>query len=141
MRNLFLLSLLILMAFSCATTTQYVAQAEAQTLDQNEAIIYLIRPSNFGSAAAMKIYQGKQLIGKLGPKNYISWKVNAHEGAVQIRSKGENKDVLSIQPEAGQTYYIKQEAKLGYVYKARTKLSIIDEEEAMHYLGEINKPS
>ncbi len=121
---------------SCASTFQY--NKMAQPNDKAMATIYVLRPSSFGSAVKFKIYQEK-LIGKLGPKSYLAWNVTPEGRELTIISKSENTDMLTINPQAGKTYYIKQKVKLG-VATARTELEFIEENEGKEILQKLKAP-
>jgi len=130
-------TILFFLLISCASTTQYVKFSDKN--NSNSAKIYILRPTSFGSGIKMKIYQDDKLIGKLGPKSYLFWEVSPSKGEIHIISKSENKDMLTINPKAGKTYYIKQKIKMGFAI-ARTKLEFIDEYEAKDYLKKLKKP-
>ena len=54
-------------------------------------------------------------------------------------SKSENKDMLTINPQAGKTYYIKQKVKMGIAI-ARTGLEFIEENEGKEILRKLKAP-
>jgi len=139
MKKLFQLICLTILITSCATTTQYVKYSGNEPNNETNAKIYVIRSTNFGSAIKMKIYQDDKLIGKLGPKSYLSWEVDPKKGDITIISKSENKDMLTISPKGGKTYYIKQKIKMGFAV-ARTGLEFLDENEAKEMLSKLKKP-
>jgi hypothetical protein len=94
------------------------------------ATIYVIRPkSRSGWVNGMKIYEGEKIIGILSTNTYLKWNVKAENGEIIITSKGEGSDMLRINPRKGETYYIVQEHKTGWV-KARPKIEFINEGEA-----------
>jgi hypothetical protein len=128
-----------LLLSSCASTTQYVKYSGKELSKNSNAKIYVIRNTNFGSAIKMKIYQDEKLIGKLGPKSFLSWEVDPSKGEISIISKSENKDMLTIKPKAGKTYYIKQKIKLGFAI-ARTGLEFLEPEDAKEILEKLKKP-
>lgn len=130
---------LTLLLSSCASTMQYVKYPDDESINENKSKIYVIRSTIFGSAIKMKIYQDDQLIGKLGPKSFLSWEVDPSKGDMAIISKSENKDTLKISPKPGKTYYIKQKVKLGWVV-ARTGLEFLEENEAKKILSELKNP-
>jgi len=136
--NIKLLTLILIgsLLASCASTTQYVKFPDKQ-LDENFSRIYVLRPSSFGSAVKMSIYENDKLVGKLGPKSYLKWDITEEE--IRLYSKSENKDILTIKPVLGKTYYIKQQVKMGIVI-ARTGLVEITEEEAKEKLKKLKKP-
>ena len=139
MKKLLSIICLTLLLTSCASTTQYVKYSGKELNQKNNAKIYVIRSTNFGSGIKMKIYQDDKLIGKLGPKSYLSWEVDPSKGDITIISKSENKDMLTISPKAGKTYYIKQKIKMGFAI-ARTKLEFLEETEAKEMLNKLKKP-
>lgn len=135
---------LILLFSGCATTKQYVQQPDSNKdgvnyTNDSLAQIYVLRPSSFGSAVTYKIYQGEKFIGELGPKSYLVWQVDPAEGPIEIISKMENYAILTVTPEEGKTYYIKQKVKMGWVM-ARTGLEWLTEKEALEILKKLKAP-
>ena len=124
---------------SCASTFQYNKIAQPNSNDKEMATIYVLRPSSFGSAIKFEIYQDEKLIGKLGPKSYLAWTVKPDGKELTIMSKSENKDMLTINPQAGKTYYIKQKVKMGIAI-ARTGLEFIEENEGKEILRKLKAP-
>lgn len=139
MKKLLPIICLTFLLTSCASTMQYVKYSGNEPNNETNTKIYVIRTTNFGSAIKMKIYQDDKLIGKLGPKSYLSWEVDPTKGDITIISKSENKDMLTISPKAGKTYYIKQKIKMGWVV-ARTGLEFLEENEAKEMLSNLKKP-
>ncbi|MBU2018193.1 MAG: DUF2846 domain-containing protein [Bacteroidetes bacterium] len=124
---------------SCASTFQYNKIAQPNSNDKEMATIYVLRRSSFGSAIKFWIYQDEKLIGKLGPKSYLAWTVKPDGKDLTIMSKSENKDMLTINPQAGKTYYIKQKVKMGIAI-ARTGLEFIEENEGKEILRKLKAP-
>lgn len=124
---------------SCASTFQYNKIAQPNSNDKEMATIYVLRPSSFGSAIKFEIYQDEKLIGKLGPKSYLAWTLKLDGKELTIMSKSENKDMLTINPQAGKTYYIKQKVKMGIAI-ARTGLEFIEENEGKEILRKLKAP-
>ena len=124
---------------SCASTFQYNKIAQPNSNDKEMATIYVLRPSSFGSAIKFGIYQDEKLIGKLGPKSYLAWTVKTDGKELTIMSKSKNKDILTIYPQAGKTYYIKQKVKMGIAI-ARTGLEFIEENEGKEILRKLKAP-
>ncbi len=124
---------------SCASTFQYNKIAQPNSNDEEMATICVLRPSSFGSAIKFGIYQDEKLIGKLGPKSYLAWTVKPDGKELTIMSKSENKDMLTINPQAGKTYYIKQKVKMGIAI-ARTGLEFIEENEGKEILRKLKAP-
>ena len=124
---------------SWANTFQYNKIAQPNSNDKEMATIYVLRPSSFGSAIKFGIYRDEKLIGKLGPKSYLAWTVKPDGKELTIMSKSENKDMLTINPQAGKTYYIKQKVKMGIAI-ARTGLEFIEENEGKEILRKLKAP-
>jgi hypothetical protein len=134
--NLTLLTIFSFLLVSCATTSQYVKFPKKE-IDSSQSRIIVMRPSFFGSAIKFNIYQNDVLIGKLGPTSYISWDIPQRE--IRLKSSGENKEIMTINPSPGKIYYIKQEVKMGFVV-ARSSLIQISKEEGERMLKKLNKP-
>jgi hypothetical protein len=132
-------AIIILLLSGCASTTQYVKFSSKDFNKETNAKIYVMRPTEFGFSIKMRIFQDEKLIGKLGPKSYLSWEVNPEDGDIIIISKSENKDMLTISPKKGKTYYIKQKVKMGWAF-ARTGLEFLEEKEAIKILDDLKKP-
>jgi hypothetical protein len=139
MRKILSIICLSLLITSCASTTQYVKFSGNQPNNESNCKIYILRPSTFGASIKMQIYQDEKIIGKLGPQSYLSWEADPSKGDISIISKSENKDMLTISPKAGKTYYIKQKVKMGFAF-ARTGLEFLEPEEAKEMLGKLKKP-
>jgi len=139
MKKISLFLFLCILLSSCANTQQFVKNVNENSSENETARIYVLRSSSFGSAVQFKIFQDENLIGKLGPKSYLSWNVVPEGKEINIISKSENKDTLTINPIAGKSYYIKQRVDLGFVV-ARTRLELIDEEEAKEIMKKLNAP-
>lgn len=137
MKNLLGLLLIMTLA-SCATTTQFAKyNPDEHQKSSSEARIYILRPSILGSAVKMKVFCNEELVGKTGPKSYISW--NVEEGEYTIRSSAENNDYFKIQAKAGQTYYIKQTPKMGWVM-ARVELESVGQMEGQRMVQQLKSP-
>ena len=135
---------LIFLLSGCASTKQYVQNSDRNNSGNNYnnetmAQIYVLRPSSFGSAITLKIYQDEKFIGELGPNSYLSWQVDPANGKIEVISKAENYAMIVITPEVGKTYYIKQKVKMGWIM-ARTELEWLKEEEALELLKKLKAP-
>ena len=144
MKKLISLFGLVILLSGCASTTQYVKLSESGNASddyssETMARIFVLRPSAFGSAITFKIYQDETFIGELGPRSYLSWQVDPAEGEIGIISKAENYSRLSVTPQVGKTYYIKQKVKMGWIM-ARTDLELLSEKEALEILKKLKAP-
>jgi hypothetical protein len=133
---LFILSLLL---SGCAMTYQNLKIVPPNSNNTDVATIYVLRESAFGSAVQFSIYQNGQFVGELGPGSYLAWEVKPNGKELNIMGKAENEFVLTINPQAGQTYYIKQKVKPGIIL-ARTELVIMDEDIAKTKMQKLKAP-
>lgn len=134
MKKLLLLLLLIVLS-SCASTVQVRDFAYGDpSVEKNMAKIVVMRPSIMGGAIKMEIYQGPEYIGKVGPGGYLAWEVPASQTEqILIRSNAANTKTMGIYPEAGKTYYIKQQSKPGLI-SVRSGLQLLDETEGIEIM-------
>ena len=98
---------------------------------ENKAILYIIRPTSFGSAIKMNVHCDTTLIGTTNANSYLYTIVDP--GSYVIRSKAENKSELPLTVEPGKVYYIEQSVKMGIVY-ARANLLLVDEEKGKKFM-------
>lgn len=119
----------------CASTIQYVPYP-TEPLDDDQARIYLFRPSIIASAIRMPIQQKGIPIGQTGPKGMLVWDVPP--GLVVVTAQAENLAALAIPATAGQSYYVWQRMTTGWLY-ARTKMVLLDEAQAHRKMQRIKK--
>jgi len=115
----------------------HIASGEISAKKSSQATITVIRPSVMGSAVKFKVFADGQLIGKLGPKNYLSWSVDP--GVVNIQAKGENKDGFQVTAEAGEEYFIKLRIKPG-VFSGQADLKALTDAEGTQMLKKVKSP-
>ncbi len=101
------------------------------------ALVYIIRDSAFGFAIKMDVFIDEQPIGHTWAKSYLQ--AVLAPGHHTILSKSENKATLELDVQAGQTFYVQQQIKMGALY-ARSKLVLFDEAKGMKKLSKL-KPS
>ncbi len=85
----------------------------------DQALVYVMRPTSYGSAVRMNVFQDDRLLGSLGGKRFIYQLIDP--GSYTFSSHGENISRLPIKVEAGETYYLHQRVKMG-MFSARTEL-------------------
>jgi len=88
------------------------------------ALVYVIRPSTMGAAIKTWAFSDEELIGVTRGRGYAF--ANVPPGERLVWSKAENTFALTVNLEAGKTYYFKQQIMPG-IGKARAKLVPIDE--------------
>ena len=138
MKKIIQFTILLGLFSGCASTKQF-AKLPVDDTNKDLAKIYVIRPSNYAFSVKVKIYENDNLVGKIGPKSYLYWEVDPANGNVEIMSKAENKDAITISPKVGETYYIKQKMKTG-ILKARTEITLLSETEAKELLPDLKAP-
>ncbi|QSX74814.1 DUF2846 domain-containing protein [Lysobacter arenosi] len=132
-----LLSLLVVPAFAfaqeavapatTATATEAVAIGNklVAAAPQDKAQIVFFRESKFvGGAIGFKVREGDAELGKLRSGKYFV--ATVEPGKHEYNVHGETKDVLSIEVEAGETYYVLGSLGMGIV-AGRPNLSPSDE--------------
>lgn len=133
-----ILSLLLVPGFAIAnegdaatatTATTTAPAATANTLIQaapaDKAQIVFFRESKFvGAAIGFKVREGENELGKLRSGKYFV--ANVEPGKHEYNVHGETKDVLTMEVEAGETYYVLGSLGMGIV-AGRPNLSPSDE--------------
>lgn len=123
----------------CVGAKQYVPMPDlsAPIANADHGRIVLLRPTHFGTAVSIKVHEGIRIIGVTGPNSFLAWERQA--GRTSIVSEAENDDVLDLELEKGQTYYIQQHIQLGLV-TARSELELLPEEKGLEMLGKCKAP-
>ncbi|HMG81396.1 MAG TPA: hypothetical protein VK559_00040 [Ferruginibacter sp.] len=98
---------------------------------QGKAIVYILRPSIYAYAVPMKLECDTFLVGWVAPKTYLYTILDSGTYLFKASSEDEFDMQLTLQP--GKIYYLAEEAVMGVMY-ARTKLSLLTEEEGKKYL-------
>ena len=100
------------------------SQAKEFVVPEGKASIYLYRNEMYGGAIAMTVTLDGKLAGRTGPETYMLWHVDP--GPHEIMSITENEAKLDLDVDAGATYYVWQEVKMG-MWSARSQLHEVDE--------------
>ena len=142
-----LLSLLVVPAFAfaqeavapatTATATEAVAIGNklVAAAPQDKAQIVFFRESKFvGGAIGFKVREGDAELGKLRSGKYFV--ATVEPGKHEYNVHGETKDVLSIEVEAGETYYVLGSLGMGIV-AGRPNLSPSDEATFLSMSGKL----
>jgi len=143
------LSLLLVPAFAMAndgesaTATTAAATAPAASATNtlinaapaDKAQIVFFRESKFvGGAIGFKVREGENELGKLRSGKYFV--ANVEPGKHEYNVHGETKDVLTIEVEAGETYYVLGSLGMGIV-AGRPNLSPSDEATFLSMSGKL----
>ena len=99
---------------------------------EENALVYIIRSTGFGSAIKMNISCNGKIIGATGAKQFIYNLIPP--GHYTFASLAENTHELPLEIEAGKTYFIQQKVTWG-VIQARTELVRVSPNEGKTKLG------
>ena len=88
----------------------------------DKAVVYVYRDETFGAAIKMPVKVDEYIAGQTGPKSFLQLALSP--GHHTIASLTEKDDTLPLDVEAGQTYYVWQEVKMGLM-AARSKLHLV----------------
>lgn len=108
-----LLVIMSLFVISPAMAKGFIPPAEGN------AVVYFTRVSSYGSAASFEFFHGEEFIGIFKGKNYMRYEVEAGEHLFWVSS--ENKQFVKANLEAGKTYIILVNVKMG-AWKAQAAL-------------------
>ena len=111
----------------CSASSKYMVPAAAPTggAPADKALVYFMRPSNFGGAIRMGLFDGeKKFLGHALPESY--WTLEMDPGEHWIYGYAENLTVLKADLEAGKSYYVVARPRMG-VWKTRISLTALAE--------------
>ncbi len=114
-----LLVLLMALFFGCAGSSQYMSPAGTPppaSPSPGKALVYIMRPSGMGFAINFQIYHGEDLIGLSQAQSFFSYECDP--GTHMFLGMAENKHGLKAELEAGKTYFVLTQVKMG-AWKAR----------------------
>jgi len=100
-----------------------------------KALIYVMRTTIIGYKIHSKLAVDGKWMGTNRGKTYFFFTLDP--GEHNFCSESENQDAMTMFVEPGKTYYIQQQVKMG-MWKARTKLAVLDEAKAKEELKDLN---
>lgn len=120
---------LVVMLSGCASVPMASVEGDAQgkrfAVNADKSNIYVYRNEGFGGAITMTVSLDGKVAGQSGPQTYFMWEVAP--GSHEIASHAEDVSTLKLTTEAGKSYYVWQEVKMG-LWMARSLLQQVDEE-------------
>jgi hypothetical protein len=119
------------------TSTILFAENDSREKTESEATVYIMRPSFVSWVLRSSIDIDDVYLGSTYGFTYI--KTRLSPGTYTITGELQNRSHLSLDVEAGETYYIKQRIIQGFV-TIDTELVLVDEEKAVDMLKKC-KPS
>jgi hypothetical protein len=121
-------ALLVALVSGCAsvpmTSMDDDAKAKTFAVNGSKSNIYLYRNENFGGAIPLSVSLDGKTAGQTAAMTYFLWEVEP--GNHEIASHAENVSTLKFTTEAGKSYYVWQEVKMG-LWMARSLLQQVDE--------------
>lgn len=141
MKKQILLFATFILLSSCAATHQNTKFAtREENIPDGKARVYVLRTSALGSLVKFGVYQDTRdnLIGKLGPKSYLSW--DMEEGEHKILARAETERFFTINAKAGKAYYLKLIPTFGIAI-ARVKFELLSETEGAELISQLKKPN
>lgn len=98
--------------FGCAGSSKYMqASAPVQQAPPDKALVYFMRPSGIGFAINFQIWDGEKFIGLSQAKSYFAYPCDP--GKHLFIGIAENKRGIEGDLEAGKTYYVLTQVKMG----------------------------
>ena len=155
MKNLFTLFFFVLISSNVfsqgvgnAKTTQSLEFPTTTNVTEGKARVYIMRTTGTLWNYNVTVYMDEKVIGKLGPKSYLMFEVDADKkisiGTAlignNVRNKAEeNQEFLTINPKDGKTYYIGVKAKYG-TFRGQTEMTTLEKEDALKMIPKFDKP-
>jgi hypothetical protein len=114
----FLVLFIAVIFFGCAGSSSYMSPSAAPPTGPSaeKAMVYFMRPSGMGFAINFQIYHGDALIGLSQAKSYFTYECDP--GTQMFLGAAENKHGLKAELEAGKSYFVLTQVKMGG-WKAR----------------------
>jgi hypothetical protein len=138
--NSCLIVLLALLVTGCASVPMASidedARAKTFSVNPDKSGIYVYRNEAFGGVIPMSVALDGKVAGQTGPMTYFLWETVP--GSHEISSSAENVSTLSLSTEAGKTYYVWQEVKMG-LWMARSRLQQVDEQTGRKAVSECKR--
>ena len=101
------------------------AKAKTFSVQPGKANIYLFRDEVMGAAVGVPVMLNGKMAGKTSSKSYFMWEVSP--GDYELMSVAENTSTVRVRAQAGRSYYVWQEIKMG-LFQPRTELQEVDEQ-------------
>lgn len=100
---------------------------------EGKALIYFVRrPAVYAAAFRFSVHMDRLLIGHTQARRFLY--TFADPGVRKFVGRGANNSTLELELEAGKTYYIEQETRIGFEIP-RNKLVLLDEKEGRRKLN------
>lgn len=132
------MAFILVLISGCTSARQYVPLPDiSKPVDSQNARIFVLRPTAFGSAVYMKITENILDIGLTGANSFLVW--DRAPGHASIGGEAENDDVVDVQVVGGETYYVQQHVRMGII-SARNDLELLSKDEGEKLLKKCKPP-
>ena len=115
-RNSLILGLLLSLLMGCAGSSYMVKATPPEAPAPGKAAVYFMRPSSMGYAVKFQIWDGTYFVGLSQAKSYCACQCDP--GKHLFLGIAENKVALEADLEAGKSYYVGTNVRMG-AWKAR----------------------
>ena len=112
------------------------AKAKTFSVREGKSNIYVYRNETFGGAIPITVALNGKVAGQTGPNTYFLFEVEP--GSHEVSSIAENNSLLKLNAEAGKSYFVWQEVKMG-VWMARSQLQQVDEQTGRKAVAECKR--
>jgi hypothetical protein len=134
---LFLIALSLTASLLSSCSTAKLSAEELQRTKnlspaEGKALVYILRPSMVGSLIKFDVSCDGISLGSTTGKRFIY--ANLEPGVRKLLGEAENKEEIFLEVEAGKTYYLEQQAKMGLLM-ARTGWNKLTDSEGKKKLG------
>ncbi len=97
-----------------------------------KAMIYVVRPTMMGNKVQTKLAVDGKWVGINRGNNYFFFELDP--GEHHFCSQAENRSIVTLNVEAGKTYFLQQKVRMGFM-KAGNRLATLDEAEGKEALA------
>ena len=127
------LIVLIFIIAGCAGSSQYMAKAAPVTEPSaDKALVYFMRPSGLGFAINFQIWDGDKFIGLSQAKSFFGYQCDP--GKHLFIGIAENKRGIEAELEAGKSYYIITQVRVG---GWRARMAFVPVTQGSEFWGEV----
>lgn len=120
--------ILVMLLSACASVPmapmEQDAKAKTFMTPPDRATLYIYRNESMGGAVPMTVSVNGRMVGQTAAKTYFHF--NVVPGVYDIESHAENTSTLTLTTQAGKSYFVWQEVKMG-LWMARSLLQLMDE--------------
>lgn len=139
MKKSILILFLNILFISCASTKQFKKFPDDESLKENMARIYLVRPGNFGGFVKFNVFLDStdNQVGIVGPNGYLCF--DTPTGEHKIIVKAETERFFTINAQTDKVYYLRLIPTMGLSH-SRVNFEILDDVEGKKVINKLKPP-